>query len=233
MKKTILLTAVSVATSLSGCTSIRNGPELGTVKVEDVVRQIKTDINRYNLYAANVANDPALPNVCEGRVNFKISSVSIGLTTVTERSSNGTAGAEIPIGPIKIGASGGLTASKKQSQTLKFKFIPKEAEAKNSGNGSWKAVTDDEGGFTSVLINLRESLIKASNQTPCFTFPAADQQDNSIEFGFTVARGSTSGGKISFLIFNLGGERKFSQQAGNTVTVSFKAEKGSSSFKSG
>lgn len=226
MRKTILLATVSVATLLSGCASIRNGPELGTVKVEDVVRQIKTDINRYNVYAANVANDPPLSNACGGRVNFKISSVSVGLTTVTERSSSGTAGADIPIGPIKIGASGGLNASKKQSQTLKFKFIPKTAT--DSSNGSWKAVTDDEGGFTSVLINLRESLIKASDQKPCFTFPAADKQDNSIEFGFTVARGSTTGGKISFLIFNLGGERKFSQQAGNTVTVSFKAEEGSS-----
>jgi uncharacterized protein YceK len=225
MKKSILLVTVSVATLLSGCASIRNGPEFGTVKVEDVVRQIKTDINRYNVYAANVANDPPLSNACGGRVNFKISSVSVGLTTVTERSSSGTAGAEIPIGPIKIGASGGLSASRKQSQTLKFKFIPKEAN--DSGNGSWKAVTDDEGGFTSVLINLRESLIKASDQKPCFTFPAADKQDNSIEFGFTVARGSTTGGKISFLIFNLGGERKFSRQASNTVTVSFKADEGS------
>jgi hypothetical protein len=231
MRKIIFLTAISLATSLSGCASIRNGPELGTVKVEDVVRQIKTDINRYNVYAANVANDPAISNACGGRVNFKISSVSVGLATVTERSSSGTAGAEIPIGPVKIGASGGLTASKKQSQTLKFKFIPKEGT--DSGNGSWKSVTDDEGGFTSVLINLRESLIKASDQKPCFTFPAPDKQDNSIEFGFTVARGSTAGGKISFLIFNLGGERKLSQQAGNTVTVNFKALEGTSSFMPG
>jgi hypothetical protein len=120
----------------------------------------------------------------------------------------------VPTVPFKI--SGGASHATKSSQVVRFTLVPAA-----SGVRAPEPVLPD-GGFAATLINLRESLLRASSQKPCFTFP--DDAKNSIEFGFSVTNASNAGGSISFLIFSLGADRKDSFQAANTVTVNFKAK---------
>lgn len=82
------------------------------------------------------------------------------------------------------------------------------------------------GTFYAALRSLREAMLRARDTPPCLTFPEPKDQENSIEFGFTVTRDRSAGGEISFLIFSLGAERKSSQAVGNTVSVAFVADPG-------
>lgn len=184
------------------------------------MRQIKHDLAQYAAYEASLADMEPLPTACRGEVNFKVTSVAVALTTVIEVSSSGEAAAEIPIGGITLGPSGSYGRTRNSSQTISFTVVPVPDE----GSAAAAVVPPEPGSFYAVLRGLRESLLKASDTRPCLSFPEADKQENSIEFGFTVTRDRSAGGKISFLIFSLGAERKSSQAVGNTVTVSFVAD---------
>lgn len=205
--------AVAASFSLSSCIGAPDISKVETVSVESVVRQIKSDVARYDIYRAAHANDTPLNNACGGHIDFEITSIAISLTTITERSLSGTVGAVVPATPFKF--SGGGSRTTKSSQVVKFTLKPAPPR-----RGEVELLPND-GGFASVLINLRESLLRASNQLPCFAF--ADDQKNSIEFGFTITNANSAGGGVSFLIFTLGAERKESHQAANTVTVNFRA----------
>lgn len=184
------------------------------------MRRIKQDLAQYAAYEASTSGLDPLPSVCRGQINFRVTAVTVALTTVTEVSSSGEAGAEIPIGGITLGPSASYGRTRNSSQTISFTVEPKPDE----GLAGAAVVPPEPGSFYAVLRGLRESLLKASDTKPCLRFPAADKQENSIEFGFTVTRDWSAGGKISFLIFSLGAERKSSQAVGNTVTVNFVAE---------
>jgi Trypsin-co-occurring domain 2 len=216
-RKPIFVVATT-ALLLPNSTAFAKSQPTVPITVEEVIQQIKSDLVRYNQYAADTKRDQPINDDCKSNITITISSIGVNLATVTERSSSGSASAEVPIGPIKLGGSGGMSKTNKQSQTLKFKFepVPDNSEVLSSVAG--------DGGFAQVLINLRKSLLNSGGLKPCLTFPPLDKQDNSIEFGFNVARGSSSGAKISFLIFSLGGERKKKQEETNSITVSFKLE---------
>lgn len=193
------------------------------VTVEDVLKQIKQEVADYNAYASRnpIVLDQRSPTACKGDVRFSISSIAVSLATSTERSTTGNASAEVPLGPVTLSGSGGRSSSRKNSQTLKFKFLP--AEGAKGGIGTWSNDVPIQG-LTAVLANLRTSMAKASELEPCFTFPPLDKQENSIEFGFTVTRGGSGGFKLSFLFFTIGAEKKKTDQSINTITVAFKAE---------
>lgn len=184
------------------------------------MRAIKADMNDYSLYEASVANDAALPNACKGKINFHVSSVSIQLETKTSVTTSGNASVELPVGGAKLGGSGSASNAEASTQTVSFKLEPKAAQVGLANVPAPKA-----GSFYAVLRGLREALLKASDAEPCFTFPK-EKQENTIKFGFTVTEDKSAGGKISFLIFSLGAERKDSNAYGNTVTVAFVADPG-------
>ena len=207
----------SVALALSGCATMPNGATNDTEPLDKILNRIKTDLAGYNAYAAAHANDEPLNNACSGRVKLDVSGVALQLATVTEKSVGGSLGAEVPIGSITLGLGGSRKYSTKNSQTLKFKLVPAPLASKDFAK---YATLDNQGPFAKALINLRESLLKSSGNEPCFTFPSGDD-DNSVEFGFNVVREKGGEGKISFLIFSIGGAKSSSRDVGNTVTVKF------------
>jgi hypothetical protein len=205
---------------LGGCTSMSDArPRANlTVPAEDVIRTIKKDLDNYARYEVSTAADAPLPNACRGQVNLHVAAVTVSLTTLTERSQSGEVGVEVPIGGIALGASGSGSKTRTNSQALTFTLVP----AVNAASVA-PPPEPEAGSFYGVLRGLRESLLRASDTTPCLRFPD-DKQDNTIEFGFTVTKEQGMGGKISFLIFSLGAERKSSEAVGNTITVSFVGE---------
>lgn len=205
---------------LGGCATLTKGgagkPD-GTAPAEAVIREVKQDLGSYFAYQAQAAQAPAQQNPCGGKVNFNVTAVTVNLTTVTKITNEGTAEAEVPIGGVTLGPSGSYSRSGKSSQSLSFTLVP----ADNVAAGDLRSPRPNS--FDAVLRSLRESMLRASDTPPCFKFPDPKDQDNSIEFGFTVTRDSSAGGKISFLIFSLGATHSRSREAAHTVTVKFQA----------
>lgn len=76
-----------------------------------------------------------------------------------------------------------------------------------------------------VLTNLRESLLRASDKTPCLRFPK-EKQDNTVEFGFSATRSRSSGGLINFYVFALGANRSSERTAAHTIKIAFEGDPG-------
>ena len=221
IRKSALIAATALA--LSGCATMPRGATTDTEPLDKILNRIKADLAGYNAYAAAHANDEPLNNACNGSVKLDVSGVALQLATVTEKSLGGTLGAEVPIGPVTLGLGASRKYSTKNSQTLNFKLIPAPL---SRADVVQLAPLENQGPFAKALIELRESLLKSSGNAPCFTFPDGDD-DNSIEFGFNVIREKGGEGKISFLIFSIGGEKSSSRDVGNTITLKFTG-KGSS-----
>jgi hypothetical protein len=215
IRKSALIAATALA--LSGCATMPRGATTDTEPLDKILNRIKADLAGYNAYAAAHANDEPLNNACNGSVKLDVSGVALQLATVTEKSLGGTLGAEVPIGPVTLGLGASRKYSTKNSQTLNFKLIPAPL---SRADVVQLAPLENQGPFAKALIELRESLLKSSGNAPCFTFPDGDD-DNSIEFGFNVIREKGGEGKISFLIFSIGGEKSSSRDVGNTITLKF------------
>lgn len=202
--------------ALSGCVTT-NRPAGKAVALEDLVRQIKSDVGQYNAYAAEHAKDAPQNNVCGGKIDLTISSVGVSVTTVTKRSSGSTLGAEVaPVAFVKVGVSGGVSQSLENSQVLSFTLVPV------SSQDSASEVMQPSQLFL-TLKNLRESLLKSSDKTPCFRFPQKDQ-DNSVEFGFVATDSTNLGGGVNLFFFSFGVSRNNEYSAANKITIKFTGE---------
>ncbi|MFN3748659.1 MAG: trypco2 family protein [Sphingorhabdus sp.] len=215
IRKSLFITAAMLG--LAGCQTMPRGATTDTEPLDKILNRIKADLTGYNAYAAAHANDEPLNNACNGSVKLEVTGVALQLATVTEKSVGGSLGAEVPIGPVTLGLGASRKYSTKNSQTLNFKLIPSPLTRAEVAQLS---PIENQGPFSKALIELRESLLKSSGNTPCFTFPDGDD-DNSIEFGFNLVREKGGEGKISFLIFSIGGENSSSRDVGNTITVKF------------
>lgn len=203
------------ALSLSACATPRI-PAGDAVPLEQVIRQIKNDIGQYNGYALAHADDVPLNNACGGKIGLTIKSVTVSVTTATKATEDGSLGAEIsPVATMKLGVSGGLASSRESSQVLTFTLVPVGPQgAAAQGNPS---------ALYSALTNLRESLLRASDTTPCLRFPSEDQE-NTLEFGFTATRSATTSAGINLFIFAIGYSRGSERTAAHTITIGFEGQ---------
>lgn len=203
------------ALSLSACATPRI-PAGDAVPLEQVIRQIKNDIGQYNGYALKAAKENPLDNICKGKIDLTIKTVTVSTTTVTKTNEGGTLGAEIsPNAVLKLGASGGLGSSRENSQVLTFTLVPVPArDLVVSGEGS---------NLYLALKNLRESLLAAGDAEPCLRFPPGDQE-NTLVFGFTASRSATTSAGINLFIFAIGYSRGSERTAAHTITIGFEGQ---------
>ncbi|HMS21457.1 hypothetical protein [uncultured Sphingorhabdus sp.] len=215
MKLAQCLSAFALSAVLASPAIAKPRPKPEPVKVEDVVLKIKEQLRQYDAY---VAAHPAAGGArCDADAELKVSGATISMVTVTGKTSSAEASAEIPIGPITLSGGGSGSLATKNTQTLTFTLLPIADRAVVT---PWKE-GDTLEGFAAVLANLRTSFHKTSQQEPCFGFGPEKDQKNKVEFGFTVTRDRGSSLGISFLFFKLGGKKKGSDEATNTVTIAF------------
>lgn len=208
------LATIVGAVSLSACATTRI-PAGDAVPLEQVIRQIKNDIGQYNAYALAHANDAPLNNACGGKISLTIRSVTVSVTTATKATEGGSLGAEIsPAATVKLGVSGGLASSRESSQNLTFTLVPVGTQATVQGQSS---------ALYTALTNLRESLLRASDTAPCLGFPT-EEQENTLEFGFTATRSATTSAGINLLIFAVGYNRGSDRTAAHTITIGFEGQ---------
>lgn len=211
----LLIGSAACALVLAGCqtTSIPKGEQ---VRLEDLIRQVKSDIGQYNAYAEQNAGAVPGNDACGSKIDLRIKSVTVSVTTITKESGGGSIGAEIaPSAILTVGASAAGGRSLQNSQVLTFTLVP---VASPSG-----PVPSQKSQLYSALRDLRESLLRASDTTPCLGFPASDQE-NSLEFGFTASRNTTVGGSINLFIFAIGAERSSERTAAHTITIGFEGK---------
>ena len=203
------------ALPLSGCATLSKAPPGEPVRLEELIRQIKSDIGQYNEYASTHADDAPLNTACGGKVDLTIKAVTVAVTTVSRASEGGSIGASVSPAAF-VGLSGGASraSARESSQVLTFTLEPvpdSPAAARESGAPSQ---------LYTVLRDLRESLLRASNATPCLRFPR-DGQNNTIEFAFRATRSSSLSAGVNLLIFSAGATRGRESGAAHTIKIAF------------
>lgn len=208
--------AIAGALSLSACITpnVQRGEP---VPLEDLIRQIKKDIGEYNAYAADHANDSHLPNACRSKIDLTVKAVTVSVTTSAKITEGQTAGAQVqPEAFLKIGVSGGLGSSLTNSQVLTFTLEPVTL-------ADGRSIATQKSQLFHVLTNLRESLLRSGDTTPCLKFPEKDQKNN-VEFGFTATKSSTASVGVNLFIFSLGASRGDERTAAHKITIAFSGE---------
>lgn len=209
--------ALAGALSLSACNTF-SAPVGEPVPLEDLIRQIKKDIGEYNAYAAAHANDPALPNACKGKIDLTVRAVTVSVTTASKITEGVNAGAQVqPEAFLKVGVTGGASSNVGNSQVLTFNMVPETL-------ADGRSVAAQPSQLFHVLTNLRESLLRSGDTKPCLKFPAEKDQKNSVEFGFTATKGSSSGISVNLFIFSLGASRGDERTAAHKITIGFTGE---------
>lgn len=217
------LLTVAAALALGGCKTMPQASGGAPVKLEDLIRQIKSDIGQYNAYAAAHAADAPLNTACGGKVDLTIKAVTVTVTTVSKVSQDGSLGAEVaPVAVLKLSGGVARGAADESTQTLNFTLEPV-----TNATAAAAPETGPPSRLYAVLRDLRESLLRASNATPCLRFPQKDQ-DNSVEFAFQATRTTTTSFGVNLYIFAAGGSRSRETVAANTIKINF--EGGGSSF---
>lgn len=207
-------------------------------KVSDVVLKIKTDLAAYQQYDAQASLAGPLANACGGRVGFNIENVKVSLTTQTDDTGTYNGSATLPVGSTTFAPSLAYSHEQKGTQTLTFSLYPKPASVPKSLASQEPAPLNASAyPIAAALQQLRDGLLVASDKAPCVSLvpsgtdpatgkPIADAGD-TFAFGFTVTNTATEGGVLKFIVFSLGATESQQHQAGNTITVTFKAHPGS------
>ena len=245
LKRALVLLGIAV---LGGCCTTIPQNEGDPATVAEVVAKIKADIGEYQNYDSVASKQPPLHDACGGAVGFYIDNVTVSLTTATDNTLSGAASATLPVGLTTFGPSVGSSRETKGTQNLTFTLYPKPPEPQPD-NKPVKTATIDANLYpiAASLQHLRDGLLEASKQKPCFSLvplvplpptPTADgkpatpptDKGGTYAFGFIVIKTSTAGTTLKFLVFSLGATNTAQRQAGNTITVTFRARPGSAAI---
>ena len=154
---------------------------------------------------------------CKGKIDLTIKSVTVAVTTSAKITEGVNAGAQVqPESFLKLGVTGGLGRSLTNSEVLTFTLEPVSL-------ADGRAIAAQPSELFHVLTNLRESLLRSGDTTPCLKFPDKDQK-NSVEFGFTATKSANAGFAVNLFIFSLGASRGDERTAANKITIAFNGE---------
>lgn len=180
---------------------------------------LKEDLASYNLYQAAHDNDAPVLNACKGSVSFRIESVTLELVTVQQSGSGASAGAKVPVVGLQLEPELSTKKTLTSSQKVKLLLVPAREDPAAVAT-KWTDLTPPKpGSFDELLRGLRESLLKASGQKPCFRFPK--DQDNSVSSSFQVTIDKEMKFGVSFLILSLGAAGSSSDDRTSTITIKF------------
>ena len=184
-----------------------------------VLMTLKEDLASYNLYQAAHDNDAPVRNACKGSVSFRIESVALELATVQQSGSGASAGAKVPVAGLQLGPELSTKKTLTSSQKVKLLLVPAQEDPVAVEAKRTDLAPPKRGSFDEALRGLRESLLKASDQKPCFRFPK--DQDNSVSSSFQVTIDKEMKFGVSFLIFSLGAVSSSSDDRTSTITIKF------------
>jgi hypothetical protein len=231
--RTLLLCAIGLTLVACSTTSVPQN-EGAPAGVAEVVGKIKADLATYQDYDAKASTEPALPNACKGIVGFYIDNVKVSLTTQRDDTISTSGSLTLPVGSATFGPSLGASHEIKGTQTLTFALYPKVLPPSKTKE-RLEIIDANEFPIAASLQRLRNGLLVASKEEPCVALiPLPDPATGKVTdtggtfaFGFTVIKQVSTGGTLKFVVFSLGATNTAQRQAGNSITVTFKARQGS------
>lgn len=233
------LAALGAIVALAGCGSVQQRQD-AAISVELVVGAIKDDLREATSYLHWASAQPAKDDACKGMVNFDLGMVTVELNTLTTRNASGSVGATVPVSPftLSLGASGSQDVT--NTQTIRFVLAPKPTMTRAPAAREDPAARLDPAIYpiTAGLRTLRNGLLSTSDKQPCILVgPMLDdpQQSKPFEgalvYTFALDAKAAGEGKVSFLIFSVGGATSSRAQASNKVSVTFSPTWGSTAWQ--
>ena len=228
VNRMICAAVMSTAIGIAGCQSVPVN-EGTPASVSEVMAKLKDDLAMYQVYDAEASAAAPLPNVCKGIVGFFIDNVKVQLTTKTDTTTSGKAEIALPVGAVTFGPSLSGSQQAVGTQTLAFAFYPRPIVAKKRDKRP-AAIDGAQYPIAASLQQLRDGLLAASDKEPCISLVPEGPDGKlladpggTFAFGFTVINTVSGGASLKFVVFSLGATSSSQQQAGNTITVTFKA----------
>lgn len=187
------------------------------ITVADFIQQIKFEVGKFDREKKAL---PSLETRCGKALEFIPEKVGVTLGIVLKNTTEGSFGAEIPLGTGSIGPEVSANRALTGSQTIAFTVYPQSI----SGDSAIAPPSEKFEGtpIADALMAVYAGLRANSGYEPCVTFGASDDQDNSIEYGFKVENSRTLGGKVKLFVFSIGASNARELAYENTIKVNFR-----------
>ncbi|TAW09969.1 hypothetical protein [Rhizobium ruizarguesonis] len=218
---------------LSSCGLGANTADVSrTVAFESLLRQIKHDIGTYIYRHQNDKSAVGSGKVCAGAVDFIVSKVAITVTAKVDQTTSGSGGLQVPVNLATLDGSVGVSRVLNDTITTKLSIFPLTAAA--------DAEIEDESAKKQRIINpppappdfrgtpiadaldkLRQDLIATSDTAPCFNFGQGEQNDNTVQWAFSVSDKIEGSGKFTLVLFSVGADGSRTKTFANTIDVTF------------
>lgn len=234
------ITTLGALVALTACGTAPPRP-VDPVSVADVVSAIKVDLLVAQRYLRWAAGQAAKKNACQGMVSFTLGTVTVELNTLSTHIGSGSVGATVPLEPITVtlGASGSQEMT--NTQTIRFVLATQDTLELNQ-----ETIDKDPAvnllpstyPITVGLRTLREGLLSASDKRPCVAVgpvvsdpKEAKGFEGALVYSFLLDAKSAGEGKVSFLVFSVGGGASNRAQTSNKVSVTFAPTPGSTAWQ--
>jgi hypothetical protein len=227
---------------------IAANPDLGAalVKSEEmsaVFARVKEEIGFYLADSVEVERrwpqllkDLKVHSVCSREpINFEITQVHMEFDVENQVSAGVSGGFKVPVLSPKdvaeLNASGSYSHDRTVTDSVTYNYYPptlkkylqaRRARGAQDGTGPARAADRASAVILPTLNALRDSLIKATANYPCFRNTEKSDPDNTISFKVALVDDGKGSGGFDIKVVNMGvsGERKHSGV--NTITVSFR-----------
>jgi hypothetical protein len=211
---------------LPGCATVSGtSRSLRTVSFESLVRQMKHDVGSYIFQHQDETPQLVRPP-CGGQIDLVIQRVKMTVTATVDQTGGINAGLKVPINVITLEAGGGRSHTINNSVSVGLTLWPLDPGAGNPVSPRLEAPPPPSDEFVGTPIcdalnQLRRDLRQTADTAPCFNFGDGDKQDNSVKWAFSVSDEDTVSGKLTILVFSIGGDSTVTHTFANTIEASF------------
>lgn len=217
---------------LSACSRPPPQYAINIDRLNEVVTLIKSEVGAYlsdynarelrrRASLVTASTDSACNN---GMLDFRLTAVEMHLTTTQVRSTSASADISIPIVPggVPLGSAGfGAAGSRSTTNSQELQFgsviLPNSEYHLDISAGDRERYN-----LLRMLNALRDALLAAARQPPCFDAARADDPfENTFTIAFTAEEGAGGGVTLTLGLATLGAKTQQTVTSSNTITVTF------------
>jgi hypothetical protein len=226
----LALAACSAKPTDSATNPLGQTPKIDGVTVDQVLTRIKQEVGLFYSDGAKaeqnwprLLQDLKVTPVCgNGHIAFEITAVKMDFNVATDQTGKVGAGLKIPFGPAAGGASvsPGLSDSSETAGNIDLVYTYKPL-ATGPMDDDFKAIRDNAI-ILPALDDMRDGLIRATGQKPCFQSLSPKDPDQTLTFSVAVTKDVTGTLGFNWLLLNASGSRESKNTGKNTITVSYR-----------
>jgi len=226
----LVLTACQTAPR-PGADSLNKTPHVDGVTIDEVLTRVKQEVGLFYSDGAKaeqnwqqLLNDLKIHPVCgNGHIAFEITSVKMDFNVTTDQTGKFGAGLKIPFGiPAAGGSIGpGVSSSHDIAGTIDLIYTYKPLATGPIDDTAFQAIRSNAI-ILPALDDMRDGLIRATGQQPCFKSLGPKDPDQTLTFSVAVTEDNTGTLGFNWVLLNLSGSLENKNTAKNTITVSYR-----------